>query len=283
MSEQPILHRRGFTLGLLATAGLVTTGLLSSCDEGSGTDTDSSSTDTDQNWNNDDIEWATGGTASMSGDYDDPFATDPTACEMICAMTLGPCYAEPVVRQDISEGQPGLPVRLALRVVDTDCNPIGGAEVDVWHANINGLYSGNDSIDMCTGGDAEALAARWHRGVQTTDADGQVAFDTCFPGWYSGRAIHIHFQVRFGGNAYVTSQLFFDQDLIDTICTEHPEYEGRGTPDTPNDTDKVLGNNDPAMFTLGASKQSDGALLAYKTLVIRGSLSETLCEAPESR
>lgn len=283
-----LLSRRRFAVSALSLLGSAR--LLGGC----GTSTKDSSTpdssiqdsaSSEDTGNSSASEWATGGTASMSGDYPDPFES-PSACEMVCAMTLGPCYAETEERQDISEGYTGLPTRLSLRILDTDCKPVEGMYVDIWHACISGLYSGSDASDMCTDGNSEMLAHRYFRGVQKTDSEGKVNFDTCFPGWYSGRAVHIHFQVRTGSKEgdgeYVTSQLFFSEEIIQEIYSDHPEYQGRGQPDTPNSSDKVLGANDPAPYTLEAARQKDGALLAWKTLVIRSSFSETLCTAPES-
>lgn len=213
--------------------------------------------------------WASGGTAAMvdKETYPDPF-TDPlgNACALTPAQTLGPCYAATVDREDISEGNPGLPVRLAFLVVDTDCNPIPNASVDVWHTDIGGLYSGEDAIDMCTLNDPEAEAGRWYRGIQTAGADGKVYFDTCFPGWYGGRAIHIHYSVRVGDQEYLTSQLYFPQSLIDEIFATHPDYVDYGSPDTPNASDGI--------YVPGAeldwAQMTDGAMLASKVLVVTG-------------
>ena len=60
------------------------------------------------------------------------------------------------------------------------------AIVDVWHADAGGDYSGVGSLQGET----------FLRGIQTTDANGDAAFTTIFPGWYRGRAPHIHFKVR---------------------------------------------------------------------------------------
>jgi protocatechuate 3,4-dioxygenase beta subunit len=223
--------------------------------------------------------WATGGTASMCGNYPDPFAGGlGETCELTCASTLGPCYAETIERQDISEGANGLPMRLALKVVDTDCNPIAGAEVDVWHTSADGFYSGEDSVQQCTLGDPEAIASRWMRGVQVTDKDGRVDFDTCFPGWYGGRTIHIHFQIRIGGTEYVTSQLFFDDAMSDEIIASEPVYSDRGPRDTTNADDGVIGGGDVDNVLLMAERQSDGAMLAWRALVIRTSTGDPLCQ-----
>ena len=48
-------------------------------------------------------------------------------------------------------------------------------------------------------------------------ASGVVYFDTCFPGWYSSRTIHVHMTISVGGSAYVTTQFGFDDTLDDSI------------------------------------------------------------------
>jgi protocatechuate 3,4-dioxygenase beta subunit len=224
--------------------------------------------------------WATGGTASMvdSASYPDPFAAGlGTICTLTCAATLGPCYAQTIERKDISEGEAGLPVRIALLLVDEACNPIEGATVDIWHCGPTGLYSGDDASDMCTAGDADARAARYFRGVQTTDAKGRVDFDTCFPGWYSSRTIHVHYTVRLGGTEFVTSQLVFDDALDDEIVATQPIYKDRGARDTLNTNDNVVGAAAIADYTFQTQRMSDGAMLAWKALVLRSSADAELC------
>jgi len=225
--------------------------------------------------------WATGGTASMSGTYADPFTAGlGTVCALTCAATLGPCYASTLERMDISEGHDGLPVRLAFLVVDESCTPIAGATVDVWHAAPEGLYSGNDASDFCTSGNATARAARWFRGVQTTDGRGRVDFNTCFPGWYSSRTIHVHFTIRVGGAEFVTSQLFFDDALDDEIVNTQPLYNARGPRDTTNQNDTVIAASSVADYTLQTARMPDGAMLAWKALIVRSSTASTLCNVP---
>jgi protocatechuate 3,4-dioxygenase beta subunit len=214
--------------------------------------------------------WASGGTAAMTGaaTYPNPFATAVTSCVLAATATQGPCTeAADQVRKDVSEGYTGLPMRLALRVVDASCNPVAGASVKIWHTQITGSYSGNTpNPGMCLGDQADS-AKHYFRGAQTTDADGRVDFDSCFPGWYRGRAIHIHYTVSLNGKSY-TSQLVFDQALIDEIFTTHPEYSPFGLPDTPNATDNVVGNANLASYMLVTSRLSDGAMMAAKQLVV---------------
>jgi protocatechuate 3,4-dioxygenase beta subunit len=204
----------------------------------------------------------------MTGTYTDPFATPASACVILAAATEGPCTeAADQVRKDISEGYSGLPVRLALRVVDSACSPVAGAKVKIWHTQINGSYSGNTPNNgMCLKDQADSVK-HYFRGVQTTDDGGRVDFDTCFPGWYRGRAIHIHYTVTQGTKTF-TSQLVFDQTLINEIFTTHAEYVPFGLPDTPNASDNVVGNANLASFTLETQRMDDGAMLAYKQLVL---------------
>lgn len=214
--------------------------------------------------------WASGGTQAMTAkaSYPDPFLTPSTQCVLATAATEGPCTeAADRERQDISEGFSGLPVRLALRAVDASCNPIAGARIKVWHTQRTGSYSGDTpNSGMCLE-DAAQAAKHYFRGVQTTDANGRVDFDTCLPGWYRGRTIHIHFTVSLGGKDF-TSQLVFDDALMTEIFTSHGEYSEFGTPDTTNATDNIVSNGDLARYTLTTARMSDGAMLASKELVV---------------
>jgi protocatechuate 3,4-dioxygenase beta subunit len=220
------------------------------------------------------IPWATGGTASMGDDYADPFTEAPgPACSVGCATTLGPCYAATLERKDISEGVTGLPMRLALLVVDDTCVPVEGASVDVWHTSLTGLYSGEDAAAACTQGDEAAKTQRFFRGVQSTDGAGRVDFDSCLPGGYPGRTLHVHFTVRVGTQEYVTSQLFFPSALVDDVYATQPEYAALGSPPTSNAEDGFYFAENEVSW----AKMEDGVLLAWKVLVLRSSLADPLC------
>jgi protocatechuate 3,4-dioxygenase beta subunit len=220
--------------------------------------------------------WATGGTAAMTAKacYPDPFADGVTACPLLCETTAGPCTADTVDRQDVSEGFGGLPVRLALLVVDADtCEPVSGARVEIWHTQRTGVYSGETPGGMqCFLGEPDAVNHLY------AGADGRVDFDTCFPGWYSGRALHIHFRVTLGDDTYVVSQLFFDDTITAEIFTSHPDYAEFGQPNTSNDEDNIIGGAaDLADYILDVQRLSDGAMMASKVLAVRSSLADPLC------
>lgn len=227
-------------------------------------------------------QWATGGTQAIAQSYPDPFAGSPgAACTLDCEGTIGPCYASTIERKDISEGRPGLPVRLEFLVVDENCNPLPGISVDIWHVSNTGFYSGDDTgLDRdlefeCDLVDDDARASRYFRGVQTTDARGRVEFDTCYPGWYGGRTVHVHFILRRDGVKYVTSQLYFPAELNTEVLSSHPEYFG--LPEVNNAGDPLFQGG---VDELQVEFQPDGVLLASKMLVMRSSLDDEICRVP---
>jgi protocatechuate 3,4-dioxygenase beta subunit len=231
--------------------------------------------------------WATGGTASMTGkgSYPNPFAAGcntPTTCTVTCELTQGPCYSsQSVEMQDISYGYTGLPMRMMFQVLDESCNPVSGAVIDVWHVSPAGKYSGDDTanedIAFCTGNDSDFTSHLYFRGKQTTDALGIATFDSCFPGWYSSRTVHVHLTIAVGTQAYVTTQLAFDDALDDEIIASQPVYEDRGARDTKNTTDTVFSPGDYQDYLFATQRMTDGAMLAWKTIVLRSSTTESLC------
>ena len=229
------------------------------------------------------VAWASGGTASMTAQdcYPDPFSGGVLSCALICETTAGPCTtATTIDRQDVSEGFAGLPVRLALLIVDADtCAPIPGAKVEIWHTQRTGVYSGiTPSPKQCYVDDPTAATFMYFRGIRTAGADGRVDFDTCFPGWYSGRAIHIHFRVTRDGQTYATSQLFFADELNAEIFATHPDYSEFGQPNRTNMTDGIIGDAaDKANYVLDAARMPDGAMLASKVIAVRSSLQDPTC------
>jgi protocatechuate 3,4-dioxygenase beta subunit len=283
LSRRVILRRIGTALVAVPVLPLLScaTSDLAASDAGTGNDT-AATGDTSA------IAWATGGTAAMKdkANYPNPFAGGVAAgasCALSCAMTVGPCYSsQSEVIQDISYGQNGLPMRMYLQILDEACAPVAGALVDVWHVSAEGKYSGNDSahedVAYCTGNDSNYTSHIYFRGKQTTDAQGVVFFDTCFPGWYAGRTVHIHFTVSVGGQAYVTTQLFFADALDDEIIASQPIYDARGARSTTNVNDGVISGATVSDYLFSTQKMTDGAMLAWKTLILRTSLSETLCD-----
>jgi len=171
------------------------------------------------------------GAASLAGLFARAVAAAPlpafeplwlaSGCTLTPSNVEGPFYLPlNLLRQDITEGLPGFEMELLLRVVRaSDCSPIVGAVVDVWHANAIGRYSGVA---------AQGTAGRtFLRGIQLTNASGMVHFHTTFPGWYPSRATHIHAKVRPTPTSVLTTQFYFSQETTSTV-DEQPLYDGHG-------------------------------------------------------
>ena len=156
------------------------------------------------------------------------------ACVLTPEQTEGPYYIpKERVRRNITDGHPGTPLTLRLAVVDaTTCRPIKGAAVDVWHADAAGIYSGFD---------AGAGSRTFMRGIQRTDAKGIAVFRTVYPGWYSGRTVHIHVKVHVGGRVVHTGQLYFRDALTDAVYRKAP-YSKRPNRDIRNAADSLYRN-----------------------------------------
>ncbi len=138
-----------------------------------------------------------------------------SVCTMAPAQSAGPHPTiEQLDRRDITEGYPGHPLRLGLRVVDGGCQPVAGARVEIWHADASGDYS---SYEDGGSGKDEGAGTTFLRGSQTADDDGIVEFQTIYPGWYEGRAIHIHVIASVDGEAVLTTQLYFEGDQYNDI------------------------------------------------------------------
>lgn len=173
--------------------------------------------------------------------------TAPTAipaCIVSPALTEGPYFVDEQlnrsdIRIDPSDNlvKAGVLLQLTLRaytVNNSACTPLAGAIFDIWHCDALGLYS-----DVQSEGTA---GQKFLRGYQTTDATGTVQFTTIYPGWYTGRAVHIHFKLRSdlttNPSYEFTSQFFFDDTLSDQVFTQSP-YASKGTRNTRNSQDSI--------------------------------------------
>jgi protocatechuate 3,4-dioxygenase beta subunit len=211
--------------------------------------------------------------------YPNPFANIPPAdplggklCQITQPAILGPCHIESPMRQDISEGQEGIPVRMMLRIVNTRCIPESNAIVEIWHTRHDGRYSG-DIHEFCS----PDRTTSCFRGYQRTDENGIVTFDTCLPGWYSGRTIHVHVRIlvepEYEGEydnkrASHVTQLVWSDRLIKEIYDKIPLYNYRGNPDTwnYNDTEFKLAGGVSNAHILKAQQMVDGSMFAYTTI-----------------
>jgi protocatechuate 3,4-dioxygenase beta subunit len=174
-------------------------------------------------------------------------------------LNAGPFYVDPkLVRSDITEGRPGLPMTLRLQVVRADCTPVEGARVDLWHCDAGGVYSG--VRNLASG--ADAVGQTFLRGTQATDSTGVVTFQTIFPGWYPGRTTHMHCMVHLDGNMVLTSQIFFDEAVNQAIYDDHEAYARDGARNTRNADDTIAADAGNGAHARVKMTEPDGAMEA---------------------
>ena len=170
-------------------------------------------------------------------------------CVVRPEMTEGPYFVDQQlnrsdIRIDPSDNsvKAGIPLSLIFNVSSVAanaCMPLEGAQVDIWHCDALGVYSGVTDRSFDTTGQ------KWLRGYQVTDKNGVAQFLSIYPGWYSGRAVHIHFKIRTKSttsSAYeFTSQLFFPDTFSDEVYKQ-PPYSTHPNRDTPNTRDNIYSN-----------------------------------------
>ncbi len=158
--------------------------------------------------------------------------TPTGSCVVTPNETVGPFPSlSDFVRSDIRDGKPGLPLTLTIAVVNTNnaCLPIVGALVDIWQCDADGNYSQYGSERNLT----------YLRGLQTTDATGRVTFLTIYPGWYQGRATHIHVEVTLNGRSIKVTQIAFPEDITAQVYRTGV-YASSGQNPTTNARDNVF-------------------------------------------
>jgi protocatechuate 3,4-dioxygenase beta subunit len=229
---------------------------------------------------------------------------ETAACRLDAELTQGPYYLDRgILRRDVTEGKPGLPLRLRLNLTDArSCTPLENAAFEIWHCDASGIYSGytkmnpNEPPGMGPhrggpggpppgpppdigpdGGPPPGFGSpvstdntTFCRGLQLSNADGIVEFDTVYPGWYAGRDIHIHLKVHCsgvirnekiaGGHVSHTGQLFFPDELSDEVAKLNPYAARHNLERTRLDDDMVFDDAHGAGTILRFERVEPGSL-----------------------
>ena len=208
------------------------------------------------------------GTASPSASTA-AIASSLPSCVVVPELTEGPYYVNENldrsdIRVDTSDGSVSEGAVLTLdwvvsQVDGNACIPLDGVLVDVWHCDALGNYSD-------VGGEQ---GHDYLRGYQHTDANGKATITTIYPGWYQGRAVHIHFKIRTDAAAAsgleFTSQLFFD-DAMSAQVYASGVYASKGTPDQPNASDGIY-QQSQGMTLLDVSQDGDGYKATFELAI----------------
>ncbi len=185
-------------------------------------------------------------------------------CVVRPQQTEGPYFVDEMLNRSDIRSDPvggavkaGVALQLAInvsRIAGGACSPISGAQVDLWHCDGLGVYSDVTDPGFTT------VGQKFLRGYRVTDAAGAARFTTVYPGWYPGRAVHIHFKIRTDPMAArgteFTSQLYFDDALTDVVHTRAP-YAGKGQRTMKNGDDRIFARGGEQLL-LAATQTDQG-------------------------
>lgn len=179
-----------------------------------------------------------------------PFPADGsnTAGDGSTAMLDQVYTGTPIFRSSISESMSGSPLDLTITLqnVNNYCEALSGYYVYIWHCTAGGQYSGYTATNN---GGTHSSAETYMRGIQQTDTAGQVVFNTIYPGWYSGRTVHIHVEIYadLDGSPIKTTQIAFPMVTSRAVVAQ----TAKGYPGTTG----LIDNSADSIFSDGTSGQ----------------------------
>jgi protocatechuate 3,4-dioxygenase beta subunit len=194
-----------------------------------------------------------------------------SSCTLIPTETAGPFPLDLTAnntffRKDIRETKPGAPLNLKLKIIgENNCGVMQNVRVNIWHCDKDGLYSGYSQ----TNNQGQA-GLTYLRGYQFTDANGFAEFTTIFPGWYTGRICHIHFQVYVSSSYAAISQLSFDITKKQAIYAANPTLYTNDADPTTLSSDNVFSDGYAYQIATLTDNTVTGGYDAYLEVTIKG-------------
>ncbi|WP_207531756.1 dioxygenase family protein [Desertivirga arenae] len=140
--------------------------------------------------------------------------TSTSSCTVAPTETEGPFPTKSpssYLRSDITDGKTGyaMTAKITIANVNNSCLGLAGALVDIWHCDAEGNYSEYGGTQMQS---TNYQSVHFLRGRQVTDTNGLVTFKSIFPGWYQGRATHIHVHIyKADGTSLKVTQIAFPE------------------------------------------------------------------------
>ena len=208
------------------------------------------------------------GTTTTTGSTNGSSASD---CSVTPSETEGPFPTKVpanFVRKDITDGRTGvaMTMNITIKNASASCAALAGALVDVWHCDKDGYYSEYGGSGMQS---VNFQRVDFLRGRQTTDANGLAAFSTIFPGWYSGRAPHVHVHIyNASGKSLLVTQIAFPYDITNLVyTTAQAQGYTKGTQDTKNERDNVFSDGFTTELATVSGSVSAGYVLTHTIVV----------------
>jgi len=209
--------------------------------------------------------------STTSGETSGTGGSTPSGCSATPTETSGPYPYDlsknsAIFRTDITEGKTGLPLSLTLTIVNSNdsCTAIQGARVDIWHCDKDGYYSEYSEPGYL--GTKDYTGQTFLRGIQLTDANGQVKFTTIYPGWYTGRVTHIHVEVFINSVLKATTQVAFP-DTLNTAVYKTSLYSAHGQNTIVNASDQVFSDSYNSELLTISGNTTDGYTATFKVSV----------------
>ena len=173
------------------------------------------------------------------------------------------------MQSNIAGDRTGISLTVKIYIINrnSSCTALANAIVDIWQCDAVGNYSEYGGTGMQS---TNYASVHWLRGRQITDSNGLVTFTSIFPGWYSGRAPHIHVHVyNTSGMSLLVTQIAFPTDVCNTVYTTASPYKSRGTQDTSNANDNVFSDSLSNELATVTGSVSAGYTLTH-TITVNG-------------
>ena len=147
---------------------------------------------------------------------------------------------------------------LTLRVVNVNagCAAVPNANVEIWHVDAAGDYSQYGTQTTQT----------FLRGIQTTNSNGEVTFTTIYPGWYQGRATHIHVEVTMAGRSVKATQIAFPESINNTVHASGV-YASRGTNPMSNLADGIFSDSLSSEIVTPSGSAGSGYTASFQVAI----------------
>jgi protocatechuate 3,4-dioxygenase beta subunit len=203
---------------------------------------------------------ACGDSQTSPSAVDTSTTTTTTSTNATCAVTpsetAGPYpWRTDLFRSDIRENRSGTPLTLTLKAVNVNnaCAAVASADVEIWHCDAAGDYSQYGSQTEAT----------FLRGIQTTNAAGEVTFTTIYPGWYQGRATHIHAEVTMSGRSIKATQIAFPESVNNAVYASGV-YASRGVNPMSNAADGIFADSLASELVTPTGSPSSGYTATFQ-------------------
>jgi protocatechuate 3,4-dioxygenase beta subunit len=199
-----------------------------------------------------------GGSPTTPSDTSGTTTTGSTnsTCAVTPTETIGPYPSlTDLFRSDIRDGKGGTVLTLTVKVVNTSaaCAAVPNANVEIWHVDSAGNYSQYGT----------QTAQTFLRGIQTTNSNGEVTFTTIYPGWYQGRATHIHLEVTINGVSRKVTQIAIPESVNNTVHRSGV-YASRGANPISNLSDGIFADSLSSEIVTPTGDVSGGYLATFQ-------------------